>query len=116
MRSSASALAPKRLTNPLPGGGGNSVKFQAALCAERAQLVEMSAICGGVELCGHYDHRLFCEHGTERRKFMLDDLEIAHRIAIVRIARVDKMRNQARAFNVFQEASTKPSAFMGALD
>ena len=76
----------------------------------------MRAVGGGVELRGHDDHRLFGEHRAERRKFMLDDFEIAHRIAVVRIARVDKMRDQARAFNVLQEASAKPGAVMGALD
>ena len=96
--------------------GRNGVKFQPALGAEGAQFFEMRAVGGGVELRGHDDHRLFGEHGAERRKLVLDDLEIAHRIAIVRIARVHKMRDQACAFNVLQEASAKPGAFMGALD
>jgi hypothetical protein len=73
--------------------GGDGVKFQAALCAEGTQLFKMSAVGSSVELCGDYDHRLFGQHGAERRKLMLDDLEIVHRIAIVRIARVNKMRN-----------------------
>ena len=69
----------------------------------------MRAVGGGVEFRGHHDHRLFRQRGAERREFVLDNFEIAHGIAIVRIARVHEMRDQPRALDVLQEAMPSPT-------
>jgi len=53
---------------------------------------------------------------TEGAQFALNDLEIAHRIAIVCVAGVNKVGNQTRSFDVAQKADAEAGAFMGALD
>ena len=98
------------------GGGGDGMKFEAALRAEGAQFFKMRVVRGGVELGGDHDHRLFRERWAERSEFVLDDFEIAHGIAIVRVARVHQMRDQPRAFDVLQKANAQPGAFVRAFD
>jgi len=49
-------------------GGGDGVKFQAALFAEIAQRFEARAIGGGIKLGGNHDHGLLGERFAEGGK------------------------------------------------
>jgi hypothetical protein len=100
----------------LAGRGRNCVEFEAALGGEIAKLVEVDAIRCGVKLGGCDDHRLFGEIGAKSGEFALDDFEILHGIARVRIARVDQMDDEARAFEMLEKARAEAGAFMGAFD
>ena len=47
---------------------------------------------------------------------MFDDLQIAHRVAIVRVTSVNKMRDEARSLDVLQETRAESGALVGAFD
>ena len=93
-----------------------AVKFKAAFRGKSAQLFEVLAIGRGVELGRHDDHRLLRQRRAEGGELALDDFEIVHRVAIVRIARIHQMRDQPRALDVLQEADAQPDAFVRAFD
>ena len=84
--------------------------------AEFVQFIEMHPIGGGVELSGYDDHRLFRQFRAERGQFVHDDFKIADGVAVVGIAGIHQMCDQARALQVFQETRAQACSFMGAFD
>src|SRR5215469_13421196 len=70
----------------------------------------------GIELGGDDNHRFFGKSGTEGCEFVLDNFEIFDGVAIVEIAGVDQMRNEARSFDVLQKPGAQARAFVSALD
>ena len=92
------------------------MEFEPALGGECAQLFQARAVRGRIELRGHHNHRLFRQRRAERGQLVLDNLKIAHRVAIVRVARIHQVRDQPRALDVLQEADPQPYAFVRAFD
>jgi len=97
-------------------GGGDGVKFQAALFAEIAQRFEARAIGGGIKLGGNHDHGLLGERFAEGGKLAIDDFKGVDWVLVVRIARINQMNKEARALNVAEEANTEAGAFMCAFN
>src|SRR5208282_1322528 len=92
------------------------MEFKMALRGIGAQFLQMLAVRGGVELCGDHNHGFLGQLRAEGGELVLDDFEVLYRVAIVGVARIHQMRDEARALDVFQEARTEPGAFMRALD
>ena len=89
------------LRNAFAGGGGDGVKLDPARCAKFAQLVEARAIRGRVQLGGHDDRRFLGKLFAECSQLAFDDFVIAHRVAVGGVARVNQMRDEAHALDVF---------------
>ena len=92
------------------------MEFEFALLAEIAKSFEARAVGGGVELGGDDDHGFFGEGRAEGYELAIDDLEGMDGIIGVRIARVNEMNEEARAFDVAKEADAEAGAKMRAFN
>src|SRR5580658_2748243 len=92
------------------------MKLKMTLRGIGAQFLQVLAVRGGVELCGHHDHGFFGKLRAEGRELVLDDFKILYRVAIVRVARIHQVRNQTRALDMLQEARAETCAFVRAFD
>ena len=92
------------------------MKFESSLRAKIAQFFKMGAVGGGVQFRGHHNHRFLGERGIEFAEFAHNDFEIAQRVALIRVACIYQVSDQARTLHVFQKTDSEPDSFMRALD
>ena len=102
--------------HPVTSDSRNWMELKVVVLAEITKGFKPRAIGGGVQLGGDDDHRFFCERRAKGMEFAIDDFEGMNRVISVRIARVDQMNEEARAFDVAEEANAEAGAFVRAFD
>src|ERR1700676_2576954 len=92
------------------------MKFKMLSPAKIAQRLQACAVGSSVELGGHHDQRLFRKSFAESRQFARNHFIREEWIVVVRIAGVDQVDKQPRAFDVTKKAHAQAGAFVRALD
>ena len=92
------------------------MKFELALLAEIAQCFKPRAVGRGIQLGGDNNHRFFDERSAKCLELAVNDRERVDRIIRIRIARINQMDEQARAFDVAKKTNAEARAQMRAFD
>src|ERR1700733_9742873 len=107
---------PFQIFNSLPRNRRDCMELKFAALGVRGKLFQLLRICH-IDLRRADDHRLLIETVAKACQFLVDDLKVFDGIRPSRSVRdIDKMHQQARAFDVPQELDAESLAEMRALD